>query len=149
MAKNVTKGYYSVVTHVHLWHEFDNWLCKVSCCLHMYFLWRHHLPPDKSENDQDSDSDWFTYCIQSIDMWLLALLFITQPVSCFVFHLPNLLLTENFVYPTLLSSTPASYPGAFVCLRHSIKLIHSAHAKATQAIEQHIAPGYEAAPDHK
>jgi hypothetical protein len=103
LAKNVTKGYYSVVTHVHLWHEFDNWLCKVSCCLHMYFLWRHHLPPDKSENDQDSDSDWFTYCIESIDMWLLALLFITQPV---VFHLPNLLLTENFVYPTLLSSTP-------------------------------------------
>ena len=27
----------------------------------------------------------------------------------------------------------------------SIKLIHAAHAKATQAIEQHIAPGYEAA----
>ena len=25
----------------------------------MYFIWRHHLPPDKSENDQDiaSDSD--------------------------------------------------------------------------------------------
>ena len=43
-----------------LWHEFDNCLCnflqsKVSCCLHMYFLWRYHLPPDKSENDQDSD----------------------------------------------------------------------------------------------
>jgi hypothetical protein len=30
---------------------------KVSCCLHMHFLWRHHLPPDKSENGQDSDSD--------------------------------------------------------------------------------------------
>ena len=28
----------------------------------------------------------------------------------------------------------------------SIKLIHAAHAKATQAIEQHIAPGYEAGP---
>ena len=28
----------------------------------------------------------------------------------------------------------------------SIKLIHTAHTKATQAIEQHIAPGYEAAP---
>ena len=27
----------------------------------------------------------------------------------------------------------------------SIKLIHAAHAKATQAIEQHIAPGYETA----
>jgi hypothetical protein len=41
-----------VVTHICplplLWHEFDNCLCnflqsKVSCCLHMYFLWRHHL----------------------------------------------------------------------------------------------------------
>ena len=75
---------------------------KVSCCLHMYFLWRHHFPPDKSENDQDSDYDWFTYCI---DIWLLTLLFsprylsescfgndntffITQPLSCFVFHSP-------------------------------------------------------------
>jgi hypothetical protein len=53
-----------------LWHEFDNCLCnflqyKVSCCLHMYFLWRHHLPPDKSENDQDIVTliEWFTYCI--------------------------------------------------------------------------------------
>ena len=26
----------------------------------------------------------------------------------------------------------------------SIKLIHAAHTKAAQAIEQHIAPGYEA-----
>jgi hypothetical protein len=43
------------------------------CCVHMYFLRRHHLPPDKSENNQDStssDSDWFTY---SIDKWLLKL----------------------------------------------------------------------------
>jgi hypothetical protein len=31
----------------------------------------------------------------------------------------------------------------------SINLIHAAHAKATQAIEQHIAPGYEAAYDIK
>jgi hypothetical protein len=35
-----------------------------ACCLHMYFLWRHHFPPDKSEIDQDSDSDWFTHCIR-------------------------------------------------------------------------------------
>ena len=90
-----------------LWHEFhwQLYLCnflqsKVSRCLHMYFLWRHHLPPDKSENDQDSDSDWFTYCID-IRLLTLALLyslqyfseswfgndnnFITQPMSCFVF----------------------------------------------------------------
>ena len=32
--------------------------------------------------------------------------FITQPLSCFVFHLPNLLLTQNLVYPTLFSSVP-------------------------------------------
>ena len=53
------------VTHV-LYHFCDTNLiaacaihlqCKISCCLHMYFLWRHHLPPDKSENDDDSDSD--------------------------------------------------------------------------------------------
>jgi hypothetical protein len=34
----------------------------------------------------------------------------------------------------------ALYPGALVCLRH-FKLIHAAHAKAAQAIEQRIAPG--------
>jgi hypothetical protein len=27
-------------------------------------------------------------------------------LSCFVFHLPNLLLTQNLVYPTLFSSVP-------------------------------------------
>jgi hypothetical protein len=41
-----------------LWHQFDNCLCNFLQCnvsrLHMYFLCRHHLPPDKSEND------WFT-----------------------------------------------------------------------------------------
>ena len=65
---------------------------KVSCCLHMYFLWRHHLPPDKSENDQDNKS--------------LLLCFSFTQLYCFVFHLPNLLLTQNFVYPTLFSSVP-------------------------------------------
>ena len=29
-----------------------------------------------------------------------------NPLSCFVFHLPNLLLTQNLVYPTLFSSVP-------------------------------------------
>jgi hypothetical protein len=103
------------------WHEFDNGLwnflqSKVSCCLHMYFLWKHNL---FCENDQDSDSDWFTYCI---DKWLLTLLFSLQYFSgsCFgndnkflllnpwvvFFHLPNLLLTQNFVYPTFFSSVP-------------------------------------------
>jgi hypothetical protein len=54
-----------------LWHEFDNGLWnflqfKVSCSLHMYFRWKNYLSRNKSENDQDSDSDWFTYCI---DIW--------------------------------------------------------------------------------
>jgi hypothetical protein len=36
--------------------------CAIFCSLkfHVVYtctLWRHHLPPDKSENDQDSDSD--------------------------------------------------------------------------------------------
>ena len=39
-------------------------------------------------------------------LWKWQQIFITQPLSCFVFHLPNLLLTQNFVYPTLFSSVP-------------------------------------------
>jgi hypothetical protein len=34
----------------------------------------------------------------------------TQPLSCIDFHLPNLLLTENFVHPTLFSSVPPPPP---------------------------------------
>jgi hypothetical protein len=94
-----------------LWHKFDNCLCnflqsKVSCCLHMYFLWRHHLPSDKSESDQDSDSDWFTYCI---DIWLPTLLFSLQYLSepCSgndnKFLLPNPWVVLFFIHPTLYS----------------------------------------------
>jgi hypothetical protein len=95
-----------------LWHEFDNGLwnflqSKVSCCLHMYFLWRRHLSPNKSENDRDSDSDWFTYCI---DIWLLTLLFSLQYFgeSCFrndnKFLLPNPWVVKLFfIYPTFYS----------------------------------------------
>jgi hypothetical protein len=95
---------------------------KVSCWLHMYFLWRHHLPPDKSENDQYSDSDSFTYCIDNLtydcrhcfyNIWASHALeltinfhYPTLELFCFVFHLPNHLLTQNFVYPTLFSSVP-------------------------------------------
>jgi hypothetical protein len=52
----------------------------------------------KSENDQDSDSDWFTF---RIDIWLLTLLFSLQYLSesCFGND-------KNFVYPTLFSSVP-------------------------------------------
>jgi hypothetical protein len=91
----------------------------VSCCLHMYFLWRHHLPPDKSESDEDSDSDWFTYCI---DIWLLTLLFCLQYLSesCFgndnKFSLPNPWVVLFFIYPTfyslkILFTQPFSLPG--------------------------------------
>jgi hypothetical protein len=114
LAKNVTKR---IPFSCHtcplplLGHEFDNCLCnflqsKISCCLHMYFLWRHHLPPDKSENDQDSDSDWFTYCI---DIWLSTLLFTLQYLSesCFgndnKFLLPNPWVVLFFIYPTFYS----------------------------------------------
>ena len=93
-----------------LWHEFDNCLCnflqsKVSCCRHMYFLWRHHLPPDKSENDQDKS---------------LLLCFSFTQLYCFVFHLPNLLLTQNFVYPTLFSSVPPPAINNDRSLRHNM-----------------------------
>jgi hypothetical protein len=87
LPKNLTQGYHSIVTSPLLWHKFDNCLCnflqsKVSYCLHVYFLWRHHLSLDKSENDQDSDSDWFTYCV---DIWLLTSLLSLQYLSesCF------------------------------------------------------------------
>ena len=55
----------SAVTHA-LYHFCDMSLktayaifCSLEfhiVCAHMYFLWRHHFPPDKSENDQDNDS---------------------------------------------------------------------------------------------
>jgi hypothetical protein len=69
----------------------------------LYFLWRHHLPCDKSENDRDSGSDWFTYCI---DIWLLTLLFSFQYLSesCFgnnnLFLLPNPCIVLFFIYPS-------------------------------------------------
>jgi hypothetical protein len=48
------------------------------------------LPPsDKSENDQDSDSDWFTYCIE---IWILTF-------NIWVSH--ALEMTIHFYNPTL------------------------------------------------
>jgi hypothetical protein len=95
------------------WHEFDNCLCNflqsiVSCCLHMYFLWKHHSPPDKSENDQHSDS-WLIYSTYCIDIWLLTVLFSLQYLSesCFgndnKLVLPNPWLVLFFIHPTFYS----------------------------------------------
>jgi hypothetical protein len=80
------------------WENHSRWVCnflqsKVSCCLHMYFLWRHHFPSDKSENDHDNDSDLhilLTY------IWLFALLFSFQYLSESCFGNDN-----EFSYPTL------------------------------------------------
>jgi hypothetical protein len=48
----------------------------------MYFLSRHHLPPEKSENDQDSDSDWFTlYWHMTVDIAFYSLQYLSE--SCF------------------------------------------------------------------
>jgi hypothetical protein len=87
--------------------------CAIFCslkfhvvCTCIYFLWRHHLPPDKSENDQNSDSDWFSYWI---DIRLLTLLFRLQYLSesCFgndnTFLLPNPWVVLFFIYPTFYS----------------------------------------------
>jgi hypothetical protein len=119
LAKNLA---HVQLSHV-LYHftEFDNCLCnflqsKVSCCLHMYFLWRNHLPPDKSESDQDYDSDWCTYCI---DIWLSTLLFSLQHLSepCSgndnTFLLPNPWVVLFFIYPTFYSLKNFVYPTIF------------------------------------
>ena len=40
-------------------------------------------------------------CFQNDNQFLF-----TQPLRCFIFHLSNLLLTQNFVYPTIFSLVP-------------------------------------------
>jgi hypothetical protein len=68
-------------------------------------------------------------------LWKWQYIFITQPSSCFVYHLPNLLLTQNFVYPTtLFSSVP---PPAInndrslnIC-KHAININISCRTKAS------------------
>jgi hypothetical protein len=101
--KKNLKWYHSIVTHV-LDHFYDMCFCKVSCCLHMYFLWWHHLPPDKSENDEDSDSDWLIYIlywhmtvdIKVFNIWVSHTLEMT-----IIFYYPTLELF--FIYPTFYS----------------------------------------------
>ena len=70
------------------------------------------LSPNKSKNYQDSDSDWFIYCI---DIRLLTLLLSLQYFSESSFGnesndnkfvLPNPWVALFFIYPTLFSSVP-------------------------------------------
>jgi hypothetical protein len=118
-----------------LWHEFDNSLwyflqSKVSFCLHMYFLWRHPLPPNKWGNYQDIVTLIDSRIVLTYDCWHLAIfdilmtvasqspifqwvmlwkwqyIFITQPMSCFLFHFLNLLLKILFTQPFSLRCHP-------------------------------------------
>jgi hypothetical protein len=86
--------------------------CAIFCSLKfhvVYTIMYFNLPPDKSENDQDMVTPIDLHIVQ-FDIRLLTLLFSLRYLSesCFgndnVFHLPNLLLTQNVVYPILLSS---------------------------------------------
>jgi hypothetical protein len=94
-------------------HEFDNCLCnfvqsKVSCCLHMYFLWSHHLPPDKNWR-MIKIVTLIDLHIVLICIWLLILPFTLQYLSesCFgndnKFLLPNPWVVLFFICPTFCS----------------------------------------------
>jgi hypothetical protein len=103
---------------------------KVSYCLHMYFLWRHHLSPNKSENGQDSDSDWFTYCIDIIIICLLTLLFSLQYFSeSWIGNDNNFLLPNPFLFGATprqrvwareRSRTTTTWLTIFACLAHCV-----------------------------
>jgi hypothetical protein len=113
----LTKNLHSVVTHVlyHFWHEFDNCLfnilqSKVSdvVCT-CTFLKTSFASWQIGKWSIDWLIDWLIdldivltddcwHCLLVFNTWVSHVLemtinFITQPLSCFVFHLPNLLLT--------------------------------------------------------
>ena len=103
-----------------LWHEFDNCLCnfpqsKVSCCLHMYFLWSTIcLQTNRKMIKMVTPIIYILYW----HIWLLTLPFsshalemtinsyYTHPLSCFVFHLPKLLLKILFTQPFSIRCHP-------------------------------------------
>jgi hypothetical protein len=70
------------------------------------------LPPDKAGNDHDSTvyDCWHCFLVFNICLSHALKIGTTQPLSCFVFHLNNLLLIQNFVYATLFSSVPPPSP---------------------------------------
>jgi hypothetical protein len=94
LAKNYTKGYHSVLTHV-LYHSYDTSLitaCAIFCSLKFHVVRTCSVFGDSIcvlTNDQDSD--WFTYCI---DIWLMTLL---------KSLLPNPWVVLFFIYPTFYS----------------------------------------------
>jgi hypothetical protein len=65
-------------------------------------LWLIHIFYLHMTVDIASQSPIFEWVM----LWKWQYFYITQPLSCCFFHLPNLLLTQNFVYPTLFSSVP-------------------------------------------
>jgi hypothetical protein len=72
----------------------------------MYFLWRHQemikIVTLIDLHIVLTYDCW--HCFLVFNIWvthaleMITIIFITQPLSCFAFHLPNLLLTQNFVY---------------------------------------------------
>jgi hypothetical protein len=83
-------------------HEFDNFSSsflqsKCSCSLHMYFLWRHRSPPDKSGNDpQDNGSLTLidSHIVLTYDCWQCFLVFNISGSRALEMQI-------NFYYPTL------------------------------------------------
>jgi hypothetical protein len=113
LAKNVTNGYRSVVTHV-LYYFCDISLiaaCAIFCSLKFHVVCTCTFFGDticrltnrkmtKIVTLIDSHIvltyDWW-HCFLVFNIWVsrtleMTIKFITQPLSCFVFHLPNLLL---------------------------------------------------------
>ena len=127
LAKNFTKEYQSVVTYV-LYHFCDMSLitvCEIFCSLkfHTVCTWTFFgvtiwLPTNRKtikivtlitvyRNALIDSHILFTYdylhCFSVSNIWASHALEMTiflyyQPMGCFFFHLPNLLLTQNFVY---------------------------------------------------
>ena len=74
-----------------------------------------------------SDSDLqFHILYWHHDTWL------PQPLSCFIFHLPNLLVTQNFVYPITLFSLNTDRVLGVTQLIYSGHRLHLCIAKYTR-----------------
>jgi hypothetical protein len=100
LAKNVTKGYNSVVTHV-LYHFCDMSLitaCAIFCSLMFHVVCTCIFFGDTvclvtNRKMIKTVTDWFTYCI---DIWLLILLYSLQYLSESCFGNDSTFLFPNF-----------------------------------------------------